>query len=89
MKKLLFLLLIFNVQAEQFIFEARNPDSRQYGKVKCQMLCFGDHDLAAKIATIIKHDLEFTDQLQVDINKSTKPPLTTRLAPPCTAFCAQ
>lgn len=40
--------------------------------IKCLLLCIGDDNDVKKIAKIIKYDLEFTDQLSVDLKTNTR-----------------
>lgn len=52
-------------------FEIHNP-VRQYSKVKCRMLLSGpDSEMLSKIAHIARFDLEFSDQLEVELGAYT------------------
>ena len=44
--------------------------ARQYEKIKCLLLIFGEEKNLIKLGKIIKYDLNFTDQLEVDLKKS-------------------
>lgn len=50
-------------------FEVHNP-SKKYCKVKCLMLIIGDDPLVFKAAKIIEKDLNFSDQIEIVLNKS-------------------
>src|SRR5271157_2160817 len=52
-------------------FEVHNP-VRQYSKLKCLTLVIGSNDLIDKVAQIVKFDLEFSDQLDIDMKRSEK-----------------
>ncbi|MFA5075375.1 MAG: hypothetical protein WC436_04725 [Candidatus Babeliales bacterium] len=45
---------------------------QQYGKLRCQEILVGKSQRLAKIGKIIKYDLEFPDQLEVDLKKTDK-----------------
>jgi len=46
-----------------------NSNVKQYSTVKCLMVCIGQSDELIKIAKLLKFDLEFSDQLDVEIKK--------------------
>lgn len=41
--------------------------SRQYSKLKCQMLAVGKSEHLLKVCKLLKQDLEFSDQLEIDL----------------------
>jgi len=53
---------------EQISFTVNN-DVKQYSTVKCLMVCVGNSNELLKVAKLLKFDLEFTDQLDVEIKK--------------------
>jgi len=53
---------------EQISFTV-NSNVKQYSTVKCLMVCVGNSDELLKVAKLLKFDLEFTDQLDVEIKK--------------------
>jgi len=59
-----------NIEQEPLSFAVESP-VQQYGKIKCHLLLLGKNDQLTKIGKIVKFDLEFTDQLDIDL-KSTK-----------------
>ncbi|MCF7799501.1 hypothetical protein K9L05_02160 [Candidatus Babeliales bacterium] len=46
--------------------------NQQYGKLKCQEIIIGNSQRLAKIGKLIKFDLEFPDQLEVDLKKTNQ-----------------
>jgi tol-pal system beta propeller repeat protein TolB len=45
-------------------------NATQHAKIKTLMLCIGDNKTLISLSKIIKFDLEFTDQLEVDLKKT-------------------
>ncbi len=58
-----------NLENSEFCFTVESP-VRQHGKIKCQSIILGKSTYLTKLAKIIKYDLDFTDQLDVDLKKS-------------------
>ena len=58
-----------SVDASDFSVQIENS-VRQYSPIKCLMLNIGDSELLNKVSRIVKFDLEFTDQLEVELNKT-------------------
>jgi len=56
---------------EKLIFEARANEATN-GKIKCLVTCFGEEQLSSAIAKVFRNDLEFTDQLEIDLRKTQK-----------------
>ncbi|MCK4265493.1 PD40 domain-containing protein, partial [Candidatus Babeliales bacterium] len=52
-------------------FEARTNELT-HGKIKVLVLCIGDEELSTSVGRVFRKDLEFTDQLEVDLRKSKK-----------------
>lgn len=50
-------------------FEVHQP-ARQHAKIKCLMLVDGTHREIDQIANLLKFDLEFSDQIDIDIKRS-------------------
>ncbi len=67
-------IVVVNLSAQlapDLSFEIHNP-ARQYSKVKCRMLMSGpDGEMLSKIAHIMRFDLEFSDQLDVELGAYT------------------
>jgi tol-pal system beta propeller repeat protein TolB len=66
-----------NIEQEPLSFAVESP-VQQYGKIKCHLLLLGKNDQLTKIGKIVKFDLEFTDQLDIDL-KSTKSKLSSKI----------
>lgn len=57
------------IQEEEFAFEVHQP-VRQYSKVKCLTLVLGpENKVLENAAKIIQFDLEFSDQVEIEINR--------------------
>ena len=73
-----FLFIIITIKAEELTQNSHNDSLsfavespvQQHSKIKCQALLIGGDDLLAKVGKIIKFDLAFTDQLDIDLKKS-------------------
>jgi tol-pal system beta propeller repeat protein TolB len=52
-------------------FEVHNP-LKQYNKIKCLMLTLSQHHTISQIAKVMQFDIEFSDQIAVELNKATK-----------------
>jgi len=46
--------------------------AKQHEATKCLMLCIGNNEQLSQAAKIIQYDLEFSDQLKVDLKRSDK-----------------
>lgn len=53
----------------QFEFEVHNP-ARRHSKVKCLFMVIGTHKHLTQLAKLIQFDLEFSDQLELDIKRN-------------------
>ena len=59
-------------EAQQSLSFAIESKPKQFSAIKCLLLCIGDNKLITMVAQEIKFDLEFTDQLDVHIQKTSK-----------------
>ncbi len=57
------------VNDQDMSFEIYTP-AQQHSKIKCLMLIIGQHPLIEKIAPLLQFDLEFSDQLDIDIKRN-------------------
>jgi tol-pal system beta propeller repeat protein TolB len=49
---------------------AVDSNARQHEKIKCLLLSLGQDKFLSKLSNLIKYDLEFSDQLEVDLKES-------------------
>lgn len=61
--------------SQEFSFQV-DTSSQVFSKLGCLILCIGHDDLVHKIGKTVKFDLEFTDQLNVDLKKADAEPET-------------
>lgn len=66
------------MSGEQFAIKLESSGQR-YGTVGCLLLCIGDSPELDVIGKAVKNDLEFTDQLAVEIKKTETEPDTVLL----------
>jgi tol-pal system beta propeller repeat protein TolB len=59
--------------AQGFSFQI-DTSSQIFSKVNCLMLCIGQQDIVYKVGKTVKFDLEFTDQLDVELKKAEAEP---------------
>jgi tol-pal system beta propeller repeat protein TolB len=70
-------------------FEIHNPVQR-FSKIKCLVLMSGDKELMSKVAPLMRFDLEFSDQLDIELSKydgQITPSLLTKLFNQGTSLC--
>jgi len=72
MKKFIFLFLfaITTINADDSLSFAVENTVQQHSKIKCQALLVGKGDLLTQVGKIVKFDLAFTDQLDMNLKKS-------------------
>lgn len=78
-----------DTDAENISFQIHNP-TKQYSKIKTQLIMLGEHKLLPQIAKTIQFDLEFSDQLEVDAKKSStelEPKVLSKLFTQGTSLC--
>lgn len=59
--------------SQEFSFQV-DTSSQVFSKLGCLILCIGREDIVYKIGKTVKFDLEFTDQLNVDLKKADTEP---------------
>jgi tol-pal system beta propeller repeat protein TolB len=72
--KILFCLLIlflFNSSSHPKVFKVINT-KKKYSVLKTLLLCHGSDDSLLKLAKIVSYDLNFTDQFEVEVKKTSK-----------------
>jgi len=76
-------------QTDDLSFEIYNP-GRKFSKINCLALVIGNHKLLNPITKIIQSDLEFSDQLAIDLKKNDtelKPDVLSKLFNQGTSLC--
>lgn len=58
-----------SVDSSDFSVHVENS-VRQYSPIKCLMLNIGSSELLNKVSHLVKFDIEFTDQLEIELNKT-------------------
>lgn len=58
---------------QNFSFQI-DATQKEYSKLKCLVLCVGESEELVKLGKLIKFDLEITDQLDVDVQKTETEP---------------